>query len=149
MKSLKAGAVLLSIWCGLNAAVAAYVTAVTLSGGAAPALALALRPSEVAAADPRLLAVVNAQAAIANPCIIALCGLVLALTWTCIATGMRWALRALAATLIPLQAFGFVSDGFLRNRNLAANGVSTLVLLASLALMKRGLRDAARGGRSA
>jgi hypothetical protein len=149
MKWLRAGAVLLSIWCGLNAAVALYVTVMTVSGHAAPALALVLRPSEVGAADPRLLAVVNAQAAMANPCIIALCGLVLAVTWTSVMARARWALRALIPTLVPLQAFGFVSDGFLHDRNLAANVGSTVVLITALALIWQGRRAAARGGAAA
>jgi hypothetical protein len=148
MKRLKAGAVLISIWCGLNAAVAAYVTVMTIAGRTAPALALVLRPAEVAAVEPRVLAVVSAQAALANPCIIALSALVLVVTWTSVVTASRWALRALAATLVPLQAFGFVSDGFLGNRNLVANVASTGLLLAALVLMDRGRLAAVRGGTS-
>jgi hypothetical protein len=147
MKRLKAGAVLLSIWCVLNALVALVVTVMTLAGRQAPALALMLRPADIAALDPRAIAVVNAQAAIANPLIVALCALVLIVTWTSARARARWAVPALATTLIPLQAFGFVSDAFLGDRNLAANVASTVMLLAALWLMRLGSRAVAPAGR--
>jgi hypothetical protein len=150
MKRLKAGAVLLTIWCGLNMAVALGVTAMTLAGRNAPALSLVLADAEIRALDPRVVAVVDAQAALANPCIVALAGLVLVVVWTSLVARARWALAALAATLIPLQAFGFVSDAYLKNRNLAANAASSAILLTALALARQGMRTgAARGGSAA
>jgi hypothetical protein len=74
--------------------------------------------------------VVAAQAAIANPCIAALCVLVLALV-------RRREYAIVAGVLVPVQAFGFVSDGFLGHRNLAVNLGSTALLLAGLALLLR------------
>jgi hypothetical protein len=134
MRSVKLGAILLSVWTGFNLLVAVAVTGMTLAGRPPPALALMLSAGEIAALDPRALAVVNAQAAIANPVIVALCGLVLAVVWTSLVRGARWAWRALAGTLVPLQLFGFVSDAFLGQCNLAANAISTVVLIAGLAL---------------
>ncbi len=144
----RAGAVLLSLWCGANLLVAAAVTATTLLGRAPPALRLVFGDAELAALDPRVVAVVRAQAALANPCIVALCVLVLALTWSGAVGGTRSASgavggtrsawRALAGTLVPLQAFGFVSDGFLGARNLAANVASSALLVAALALLSSG-----------
>lgn len=150
MKRLKGGAVLLSIWCGLNMAVALGVTAMTLAGRNAPALSLVLADAEIRALDPKLVAVVDAQAALANPCIVALAALVLVVVWTSLVARARWALPALAATLIPLQAFGFVSDAYLKNRNLVANAASSVILLTALALARQGMRaEAARGGSAA
>ena len=139
MTKLRAGAVLISAWSGLNLLVGAAVTAMTLAGRRAPALLLVFPEEELARLDPKLVAVVNAQAALANPCIVALCGLVLAIVWTSLAAGRRWVLVALTAALIPLQAFGFVSDGFLGHQNLVANLVSTVLLLAGLGLAAAGL----------
>jgi hypothetical protein len=138
--------VLLSIWCGLNMAVALGVTAMTLAGRNAPALSLVLADAEIRTLDPRLVAVVNAQAALANPCIVALCALVLVLIWTSLVARARWALPALGGTLIPLQAFGFVSDAYLHNRNLVTNAASTVILLTALALALQGVRAVGRGG---
>ncbi len=139
MTSLRVGAVLLSLWSGLNLVVAAAVTALVVVGRPPPALALVLPDAELARADVRLLHVVEAQALLANPCIVALCGLVLALIWKGVVAGHRWALGALAAALLPVQAFGFVSDASLGHANVGANAVSTLVLATGLALCARGL----------
>ncbi|MGC4117710.1 MAG: hypothetical protein QM765_24765 [Myxococcales bacterium] len=139
MKSLKVGAVLLSVWSGLNLLVAAAVTVLTLRGAAPPALGMLMTEAEALRLDPRALAVVNAQAALANPCIVALCAIVLAVVWTSLVARARWALWTLSGALLPLQAFGFVSDAYLGGRNFAANTVSSVVLLAGLGLCARGV----------
>jgi hypothetical protein len=128
----KAGTVLLSLWAGLNALVALAVTVSTLLQRPPPALALMLSDAEIHVVDPRVLAVVQAQAAIANPLIIAVCALALFLAWT---RPPRW-WPALAATLLPVQAFGFISDAFLGGHNLVANLVSTLLLVLGLSLSR-------------
>jgi len=140
MKTLKAGAILLSIWSGLNLCVAAGVTVLTLLGRKPPALALSLTNSEIGRLDPRAVDVVNAQAAIANPSIVALCALILVTVWTSLVRGAWSAWLALVATLLPLQAFGFISDAFLGHRNLVANVVSSGLLLIALILSGVGLR---------
>jgi hypothetical protein len=134
IKRSRAGAVLLSVWCVLNAAVALAVTIATLVERAPPALALILSKDEIQRLDRRVLAVVNAQAALANPCIVVVCALVLTIVWNSLMKGGSWAWWALAATLLPLQAFGFVSDGLLGNQNVAVNLASTFILGAALVL---------------
>ena len=134
MKTMKAGVVLLSIWSGLNGLVAVAVTAMTLSGRTPPALSMRFTEPEIRNLDDRVVGVVNAQAALANPCIVALCLLVFVLTWKGVGRRARWAFWALASSLVPLQAFGFVSDGFLGHRNIAANIASTAILLTGLTL---------------
>jgi hypothetical protein len=127
----KAGRVLLSLWAGLNALVAAFVTLSTVMGRSPPALALVM--DDASQVDPRALAVIQAQAAIANPLILAVCAMVLTLIWT--RPKEYWAL--LAATLVPVQAFGFVSDAFLGHRNVIANAISTAMVLAGLFMLRR------------
>lgn len=131
---------MLSIWSALNLCVAAGVTVFTLLGRKPPALALLLTNSEIGRLDPRAIDVVNAQAAIANPSIIALCVLILVTVWTGLVRGARSAWLALVGTLLPLQAFGFISDAFLGHRNLVANIVSSGLLLMALVLSGFGLR---------
>jgi hypothetical protein len=139
MRSLKAGAILLSVWAGLNLFVGAAVTALTLLGHAPPALALMLTKPEIAALDARAVAVVNAQAMAVNPCIVVLCTLVLVIVWRSLVRGEAWALGTLAATLGPLQFFGFVSDSYIGHRDLAANLISTAILGGGLILAALGL----------
>ena len=135
---MKMGAVLLSVWSGLNAAVALAVTVMTLLGKPPPALALLMTYAQIQAADATVLAVVNAQAAIANPLIMAVCFLVLVLVWKGIVPGTAWAYWAVASALVPVQVFGFVSDGYLGHHNMVANAVSSVVLGAGLVLSKPG-----------
>lgn len=140
MNRLKAGAVLLSVWSGLNLLVAVVVTAVTLFGRTTPVLSLVLTPSEIARVDAKAVAIINAQAAACNPCIAALCVLVLVIVWRALMARARWAFEALVACLVPLQAAGFASDAFVGHRDLGANVVSTAVLFTGLALAGLGLR---------
>lgn len=142
MAPRRLGLVLLSLWCVANALVALGVTALTLAGRAPPALALVMDAAEAARVEPRALGVVNAQAVLLNPLIAALCALVLVLARKGFTPATPWALPAVAAALLPVQAFGFVSDGFLGSRNLAANGASTAVLVAALGLLGLAARRA-------
>lgn len=136
MNRLRIGAGLLLAWSGLNLLVAAAVTLLTLAGRDAPVLAMVLDDAGIAALDPRVLGVVNAQAVFANPCVVALCLLVMVLVVRGVRAGIRWAHTALVVALVPLQAFGFASDAFLQHRNLAANVVSSVVLVAGLVLAR-------------
>jgi hypothetical protein len=130
MRSERVGVVLVSVWCVANLVVAVVVTAMTIAGSAPPALRLVMEPHEIAKVDGRAIDVIHAQAAIANPCIAALCVLVLVLV-------RRRDVVTVAAVIVPVQAFGFVSDGFLGHRNLAVNIASTVLLVAGLALLLR------------
>ena len=130
MRSERVGVVLVSAWCVANLVVALGVTAMTVAGNEPPALRLVMESHEIARVDPRALDVIAAQAAIANPCIAGLCVLVLALL-----RARRYA--TVASVLVPVQAFGFVSDGFLGHRNLAVNVASTTLLVAGLLLAGR------------
>jgi hypothetical protein len=125
---MRKGNVILSIWAGLNTLVAAAVTATTVAGRPAPALLLVLDESKVADVDARVLAVVRAQAAIANPLILAVCALLMLLVWR---TQQTW---SLLAVLLPLQAFAFISDGYIGGHNLIANLVSAALVLVGLGL---------------
>ena len=133
---LKIGAVLLSVWSGLNLLVALAVTGLTLAGRPPPALSFLFDEAQAAQLDPRALAVINAQALLANPCIVALCALRLVVVWEGVMRRVRWCWVGLCGALVPLQVFGFVSDAALGGKNVAANVVSTLVLLGGLGLTR-------------
>lgn len=141
MTKARAGLVLLTIWCGLNALVALGVTAMTLAGRSPPALALVMSRAEAQAIDPRALGVIQAQAAIANPCIIAVCAFALFLAWTQVAAGSRRAWGALAGILAMVQAAGYASDAFIGHTNLVPNLISTALLALALGLAATGTRD--------
>ena len=124
----KPAAIILTVWCALNFLVAAFVTAATVLGQPPPALRLVMTAEEIARVDPKALAVIHAQAALANPLIMALTAVTTVLGWS--SFRRKWAL--IAAALLPIQAFGFVSDGFLGGTALIPNLVSTAVLLTAI-----------------
>lgn len=127
MKQMR-GVWLLTLWAGLNALVGLGVTVSTVVGLPPPALRLVMDETRAAGVDPVALNVIRAQAALANPLIMALCALVLWLVWTQVRAGKGHAVGILVATLVPVQAFGFVSDGYLGGANLVPNVVSSVVL---------------------
>jgi hypothetical protein len=142
-RSRKAALALLGLWTGLNALVAVYVTVATLAGRPPPALALLMTERQIRAVDPMAVAVVNAQAVIANPLIVAVCALVMVVAWQGLRAAGRWALWSIAGVLVPVQVFGFVSDGFLGGNNVVANAVSSVLLAVALLFAERATRVAA------
>lgn len=138
---LRVGSILLTLWSGVNLLLALGILAgLGLFGLDAPALGILFDPSEIARLDPKVLGTVNALAVFGNACAAGFCLLVLFLTWTGLARRSAPSLRILALATLPVQAFGFLSDSFLGNRNLVANLVSTGVLLAGLVLAGIALR---------
>jgi hypothetical protein len=138
MKRAKIGLGILTLWGSLNILVAAAVTVMTLAKESPPALRLVMSGDAIRRLDPQALAVVNAQAAFANPCIIGFCLLVLTMLWSnrgAPAAGGQFNYLILVPTLLFVQVFAFISDGFLGHKNLPANLVSTLLLTVGLILI--------------
>ena len=138
MKRAKIGLWLLTLWGSLNILVAAAVTVMTLAKESPPALRLVMSADAIRRLDPQALAVVNAQASIANPCIVGFCVLVLTMLWSNRRNpkgASHFSYYVLVPTLLFVQIFAFVSDGYLGHKNLPANLVSTLLLAAGLTLV--------------
>ena len=67
-------------------------------------------------------------------CAMAFCLLMLYVTWSRVAVGVKSAFWAVAIAAGFLQVFGFEGDAYLGGRNLLANVVSSAVLLVGLGL---------------
>ena len=80
------------------------------------------------------MATVNALAVLFNACALAVCLLMLYVTWSGVAVGVKSAFWMLVVAAGSLQIFGFRSDAYLGGRNLLANVVSSAVLLVGLGL---------------
>jgi hypothetical protein len=138
MKRTTIGLGILTLWGALNILVAAAVTVMTLAKESPPALRLVMSRDAIRRIDPQALAVVNAQAAFANPCIIGFCVLVLTMLWSNRRSpngGSDFSHYVLVPTLLFVQLFAFVSDGYLGHKNLPANMLSTLLLTVGLTLL--------------
>jgi len=132
---LRAGSILLTVWSGLNLLLALGILAgLTFFHQNAPAIRILFEPPEIALLDAKVLGTVNALAVFGNACAAGFCLLILFVTWSGLAGKSSKAFWALALSSGLVQAFGFVSDSFLGDRNLIANIVSTGVLLAGLVL---------------
>jgi len=132
---LRAGAIALSVWSGVNLLLAgAILVSMTVFGTNAPGLRVLFDEAAVRGLDPRALATVNALAVLFNACALAFCILMLYVTWSGLAVGTRSAFWAVAVAAGSLQVSGFRSDAFLGGRNLLANVVSSVVLLVGLGL---------------
>jgi hypothetical protein len=138
MKRAKIGLVILTLWGSLNILVAAAVTIMTLAKESPPALRLVMSGDAIRRIDPLALAVINAQAAFVNPCIIGFCVLVLSMLWSNRRPpqgASHVSYYVLVPTLLFVQIFAFISDGYLGHKNLPANLVSTFLLTIGLTLL--------------
>jgi len=137
---LRAGAIFLTMWTGFNLVVAVCILfAILILGKNAPALVILYGNTHAAGMDPRALATINAIAVVFNACAGALCALSLAVIWFALLHKARWAFWSVAGSLGFVQAAGFASDSFLRNKDLLANVASSLLLLFGLVLAAMGL----------
>src|SRR5439155_16390506 len=110
---IRAGAILLSVWTGINLALAIGILFMLLVVGTnAPALLILCGDTRAIGMDPRALATINAFAVIFNACATAICALSLAVIWMPLIRKEAWAFWALSGTLSFLQAAGFASDSF-------------------------------------
>jgi hypothetical protein len=141
MTASAAGRAALSLWAGVNLALALAILVRLLAlHGHAPALDILFDRADLAQLDPRALATIDGLAVFANGIAAAFCALVLALVWLPLRRGERWALVAVAAATGFVQLIGFACDAFFGHKNLAANTVSAVVLASGLALCARGRR---------
>ncbi|HXU70340.1 MAG TPA: hypothetical protein VN947_13480 [Polyangia bacterium] len=132
---MKLGALMLSLWSGINLVLAVGIlAAMTLGGRHAPALALYVGDAQLRALDPRVVGVVDALAIFGNGCAAAFCALMLFLVWRGITQRLSLAWPVVAVVACWLQAIGFASDTHIANIDLAVNLGSTALLGAGLAL---------------
>lgn len=130
----KVGLTLIYLWVGFNLLLAlSIVVSMSLLGINAPALTMLFDSSAVGKIAPDALSTINALAVLTNSAIAALCGLTLVI----IRKGLlkqRWAFISVGLCLGFVQGMGFVSDNYFGNKNLTANVISTLILLAGFLL---------------
>ena len=130
---LRLGTILLSLWTGLNLALALGILFLMLfMGQNAPCLLILYGDTQGAGMDPRALATINGLAVLLNACAAAICGLSLSIIWVALRRASRWAFWSLMTCLGFLQAAGFASDAFFQHKNLIANICSSLLLLAGI-----------------
>jgi hypothetical protein len=137
---LRVGKILLSLWTGLNLALALGILFMMLvMGRNAPCLLVLFGDTQAAGMDPRALATINGLAVLFNACAAAVCGLSLAVMWIALRRGWRWAFWSLTVSLGFLQAAGFASDSFFQHKDFIANVGSSMLLLAGIGFTAAGV----------
>lgn len=141
---LRTGAILLTVWSGLNLLLAiASNIAICFIGANSPGLAMMVSESDIRQLDPHWLAGINGLAVFCNAWDAAFCLTVLFVTWTSLVKKARWAFWCLLISLGFLQTFAFVAYSFFEAMHLRANIAavnhfanvfSTAILLAGLGL---------------
>src|SRR5688572_18031207 len=107
---LRTGAVLVSVWSGLNLLLAVSCnTAICLFGANSPGLTMMINETDIKDLHPRWLACINGLAVFCNAWDAAFCLLVLFVTWTSLIKKQRWAFWGLLISLSFLQTFAFVA----------------------------------------
>lgn len=135
MRTRLVGAVLVSVWGGLNLLLASgIVVAIVALGRPPPSLVLFVSAEQLAQTPAQAIALIHALAVFGNACAAAASALSLFVVWRGVMAGARWALPALAAVLVPLQLCGFASDAFLGHSSWGANLASSVILGVGLGL---------------
>ena len=131
---LKIGHGLLYLWIGFNLVLAfSIVFSMVFLRNNAPALSILFDSSSIVTITPNALKTINALAVLMNTTIVSLCSLSLILIWKGLLK-QKWVFTTLSLSLGFVQLIGFVSDYYLENKNLLANGFSTVILLSGLFL---------------
>ncbi|MBI4558799.1 MAG: hypothetical protein HY706_14550 [Candidatus Hydrogenedentes bacterium] len=132
---LRLGAVILTIWGGVNFALASLLLVLmTILGKPAPMLFIVFEEPEIPALEPKVVAATNALAILFNACAAAFSLLVLVVVWSALVKGEKWAFWALLLSIGLVQAFGFVADSAIGNKTVYVNLVLTALFLAGIGL---------------
>jgi hypothetical protein len=134
---MRLGAIFLSLWAGINLLLAiGILVSMTVLGKHPPSLAIFLSEAEIALLPARALALVDTLGMLLNACVASFCLTLLVLIWKAVVVRIRWAYRTVLTSTLFLQAFGFACDAYLGHRNLLANTISTVILIAGLILTR-------------
>lgn len=132
---IKAGSVVLTVWCVLNLLVGAGVVLYIVAlGNDAPVLEMSVTEGEIQALNPEVLAATNSIAIFLNACIASVCLLSLFVIWGGLIKRQKWAFWSLLSSMGVLLVGGYLSDSVLGNPNLLAMNLGTLVLLLGFGL---------------
>lgn len=129
---LRTGAILLTVWSGLNLLLAlASISAICFFGTNSPGLELMVSESAIRQLDPKWLAGINGLAVFRNAWDAAFRLMVLVVIWTSLVKKAKWAFWCLLIALGFLQTFAFVAYASFAAMNLRPN-IAAVNLFANL-----------------
>ena len=132
---LRASAIVLSIWGGINLFLASLIlTIVIFFHGNSPLLAMVFESSEVGRLDARVIASLNCLTILYNSSAAALSVLALFVIWTNLVNGRRWAFWALLTTIGLVEMLAFVASAPIGNARWQVNVVLSALYVVGIGL---------------
>lgn len=137
---LKAGAIILSIWGGINFLLAALIlTVVLLFNGNSPLLVMVFEQSEIASLDPRVISALNCLTILYNSCAVALSVLALFIIWSNLIKGQKRAFWALLITIGFVELLAFSASAEVGNARWQVNVVLSVLYVLGIGLVGYGI----------
>lgn len=132
---LKAGAIILSIWGGINFLLAALIlTSVVLFNGNSPLLVMVFQPTEIARLDPQVISALNCLTILYNSCAVALSILALFIIWSNLIKGEKRAFWALLITIGFVELLAFIASAEVGNARWQVNVVLSVLYVLGIGL---------------
>jgi len=137
---LSAGAIVLSIWAGINLLVATLVLFHVLVRRRHPLIAhVVFEERELSELDAKAVATIKALAVLLNAAAVSVSLLVLFLVWMSLARGQSSAWWALLIAVGFGQIMQFVGDALVGNKTVPASVTTTILFILGMALAGFGL----------
>ncbi|MFZ3060384.1 MAG: hypothetical protein WA102_11700 [Candidatus Methanoperedens sp.] len=134
-KMLKAGSIILSIWCGINFLLSSLIlTIVVFHIGNSPLLVMVFEKSEIASLDAKVIASLNALTILYNSYAIALSVLAWFVIRLSLSKGQKWAFWALLITIGFVEIFAFIASAPIGNVRWQVNVVLSALYVVGIGL---------------
>jgi hypothetical protein len=132
---LKAGSIVLSIWCGINFILAFIILSIlVVFRGNSPILALAFEKVEIASLDARVIAALNCLTILYNSCSV----VVSILTWPLIrknlVAGQKSAFLTLVFVIGFIEVMAFIASAPLGNARWQVNILQSMLYVVGIGL---------------
>lgn len=147
---LKAGSIILTLWCGINFLLAALIlTSVVLFNANSPLLVMVFNHSEIANLEPRAISALNALTILYNSCAVAVSLLVLFIIRSQLIHREKRAFWALLFTIGFVELMAFIGSAQVANARWQVNVVLSVLYVVGIgltgyALFRRSASDLSR-----
>jgi hypothetical protein len=134
---LKVGALLLSLWSGINLLLASFILVlIVIFGEQAQMLYAVLLSDELSTHDAKILLATRSLVILFNASLAAASLMALFIIWSGLIHGKRWAFWALLLSLGLVQLFGFTADSAIVFRMVFLHSILTALYVSGTGLAR-------------
>lgn len=132
---LKAGAIILSIWGGINFLLAALIlTTLVIFSADSPLLVMVFEKSEIASFDPRVIASLNTLTILYNSCSVVVSVLLWTVIWKNLNAGQKWAFWLLLFVIGFIEVMAFIASAGVGNARWQVNVLLSVLYISGIGL---------------